>query len=177
MHDPPKSGGAGGASGASYAYQEVTRPHPAAGPWGQRGHASGPAPVAPPGPNAVGPCNALKLKTGPGGPAGPTQIDVARLVQAVRSAFDAPQSDPLSDALARLRAARARVATLADVNGVCRSPEGIAAVWDEAEALAGVLAAAKRDPPADLDEIDDPNARRLVAEYHDGAAQYRKDRP
>ena len=148
MTDPIETRGATGATGAKLSNQEVIRPHRAGAAWGHRGHEAGPAPLAPPGPTGLGPRNPLKDNAGPTGPTGPTANDMPDVVRAVLAAFE-PADDPRT----RLDAARARVARLADPDGVARSPEGIEAVWDEAEALAAVLAEAADAAgitPADL---------------------------
>ena len=77
-----------GATGAALANQGLIRPHRAGANWGHRGHGSGPAPLAPPGPNAVGPRNPLKNHAGPTGPTGPTENDVPDVVRAVLAAFE-----------------------------------------------------------------------------------------
>ena len=89
MTDPIEYGGATGATGASLSDQQVIRPHRAGANWGHRGHGSGPAPLAPPGPNDVGPRNPLKNNAGP---TGPTENDVPDIVRAVVAA-SAPRAD------------------------------------------------------------------------------------
>lgn len=151
MTDPLEYGGANGATGATPSDQEVIRPHRAGANWGHRGHGSGPAPLAPPGPNDVGPRNPLKNNAGPTGPTGPTENDVPNVVRAVLAAFEPPD-----DPQARLEDARAddaidlardlyeeRAAIREHLGGEPRA-EAERAALDEAAASAGVSREALR---------------------------------
>ena len=148
MTDPLDCGGTNGTGGTGQEKQGVTRSHPAVGPWDQWDRSHPAVPLVPPPGAKVGPDFSNEINGGPTGPTGPTANDVPDVVRAVLAAFE-----PVDDPRTRLDAARARVARLADPDGVARSPEGIEAVWDEAEALAAVLAEAADAAgitPADL---------------------------
>jgi hypothetical protein len=88
-------------------------------------------------------------------------------VRAVLAAFE-----PVDDPRARLDEARARVAALADPDGICRTDAAIEAVWDEAEALAALRQAGGASEAAGGEaETDRGNAPRLNRNnFSDGGA-------